>query len=85
MTTTYSLVNAPVLARDLARHPHGPGVAADLLRALALDEAALVELDTVRVSSDAARRRAAVTERMAIEPRALQVLAAAALAIGEAR
>ena len=45
--------------------------------ALALDEDALAELDMVRVSSDAARRRAAVTERMAIEPRALQVLAAA--------
>jgi hypothetical protein len=73
----YTLVNAPVLARDLVRHPRGAAVATDLLRALALDDDALASLDQVRVAADAQARRDAATVRMAAEPRALQVLAAA--------
>jgi len=73
----YTLVNVPVLARDLVRHPRGAAVATDLLRVLALDDEALVSLDQVRVATDAPTRRTSVMVRMAAEPRALQVLAAA--------
>jgi hypothetical protein len=72
----YSLVNIPCLMRDLARHPRGAGVAADLLRIAALDAEAFGSLDRVRSAADAPGRREALRQRMQIEPRALQVLAA---------
>ena len=76
MSGVYSLVNVPCLVRDLSRHPRGAGLAADLLRAAALDQAAFSSLDTVRLAADAATRRDALAEQMRVEPRALQVLAA---------
>ena len=76
MSGVYSLVNVPCLVRDLSRHPRGAGLAADLLRAAALDPAAFSSLDTVRLAADAATRRDALAEQMRVEPRALQVLAA---------
>jgi hypothetical protein len=77
MSGVYSLVNVPCLVRDLARHPRGAGLAVDLLRAAALDTDAFAALDRVRAPVDALSRREALAARMRIEPRALQVLAAA--------
>jgi hypothetical protein len=74
--SVYSLVNVPCLLRDLGRHPRGAGLAADLLRIAALDVDAFASLDRVRVAADAPMRREALAQRMRIEPRALQVLAA---------
>ena len=77
MSGVYSLVNVPCLVRDLARHPRRAAVALDLLRAAALDADAFAALDRVRIAVDAPARREALADRMRIEPRALQVLAAA--------
>ena len=77
MSGAYSMVNVPCLVRDLARHPRGSELAMDLLRAAALGPAELASLDVVRVAADAAVRREALATRMSLEPRALQVLAAA--------
>ena len=76
MSGAYSMVNVPCLARDLARHPRGAALASDLLRAAALGPEQYVDLDAVRVAADAAQRRAQLAERMTLQPRALQVLAA---------
>lgn len=76
MSGVYSLVNIPCLMRDLARHPRGAGLATDLLRAAALDADAFASLDRVRIAADAPARREALAQRMQIEPRALEVLAA---------
>lgn len=76
MSGAYSLVNVPCLARDLTRHPRGAALATDLLRAAALGPDEYAALDRVRVAADAPSRRAALSARMAMQPRALQVLAA---------
>jgi hypothetical protein len=74
--SVYSLVNVPCLLRDLGRHPRGSGLATDLLRIAALDGDAFASLDRVRVAADASGRRDALAQRMRVEPRALQMLAA---------
>ena len=76
MSGAYSMVNVPCLARDLIRHPRGGELATDLLRAAALGPEQFASLDRVRVAVDAPVRREALANRMSIEPRALQVLAA---------
>ena len=76
MSGVYSMVNVPCLARDLVRHPRGSELATDLLRATALGPAEFASLDAVRISADAPVRREALATRMALEPRALHVLAA---------
>ncbi|HET7312441.1 MAG TPA: hypothetical protein VFJ17_14060 [Mycobacteriales bacterium] len=76
MSGAYSMVNVPCLARDLSRHPRGAALATDLLRAAALGPDQYVDLDRVRVAVDAPSRRQELAARMALQPRALQVLAA---------
>jgi hypothetical protein len=76
MSGLYSFVNVPCLIRDLSRHSRGGGLATDLLRIAALDAEAFASLDRVRTAADASSRRHALAQRMSIEPRALQVLAA---------
>jgi hypothetical protein len=77
MSGVYSLVNVPCLVRDMARHPRGGALAADLLRATALGPAEFASLERLRVVPGAAQRRAELVERSQAAPRALQVLAAA--------
>jgi hypothetical protein len=76
MSGVYTMVNAPCLARDLARHPRGGAVATDLLRAAALTPGGFAALDTARLAADAPARRDSLAARMRLQPRALQVLAA---------
>jgi hypothetical protein len=75
----YSLVNVATLVRDLARHERAAQVATELLRAFALDEAALDSLETTGTydAAAAAVRRTQVLADDRDRPRALQVLAAA--------
>jgi hypothetical protein len=74
----YSLVNVATLVRDLARHERAALVATELLRAFALDEAALDSLEaTAYDAASAAARRARALAEDRDRPRALQVLAAA--------
>src|SRR5438270_10640183 len=74
----YSLVNVATLVRDLARHERAAQVATELLRAFALDEAALDSLEqTAYDETAAAVRRTRVLADDREQPRALQVLAAA--------
>jgi hypothetical protein len=59
----YSMVNLAALVRDVARHPRAAALADDLLRVLALDEAALADLERVRWNALAqATRRVEVAE-----------------------
>ena len=76
MSGAYSMVNVPCLARDLVRHPRGSELATDLLRIAALGPAEFASLDEVRISVDAPVRRQELADRMSLQPRALQVLAA---------
>ena len=74
----YSLVNVATLVRDLARHERAAQVATDLLRAFALDAAALDALDSCDFDATAAAaHRTRVLADDGARPRALQVLAAA--------
>src|SRR5947209_4663303 len=74
----YSLVNVATLVRDLARHERAVQVATELLRAFALDDAALDSLQNAAYDATAAAaRRAQVLAEDRDRPRALQVLAAA--------
>ena len=74
----YSLVNVATLVRDLARHERAAEVATELLRAFALDAAALDSLETMAYDAPAAAaRRAQVLSDDSSRPRALAVLAAA--------
>src|SRR3954468_22861433 len=74
----YSLVNVATLVRDLARHERAAQVATELLRAFALDAAALDSLEaTAYDAAAAAVRRTQVLADDRDRPRALQVLAAA--------
>jgi hypothetical protein len=74
----YSLVNVATLVRDLARQERAGQVASELLRAFALDDAALDSLESAAYDADsAAVRRTAVLAEDGARPRALQVLAAA--------
>src|SRR3954467_3393151 len=74
----YSLVNVATLVRDLARHERAAEVATELLRAFALDAAALDSLEgTAYDAGAAAVRRTQVLSDDASRPGALQVLAAA--------
>src|SRR5436305_1034452 len=73
----YSLVNVATVVRDLARHPDAPRVVDDLLRAFALDGAALAAIDAAPLDeAERARVRAAVAADLRGRPRALDVLAA---------
>jgi membrane-associated phospholipid phosphatase len=71
----YSLVNVAVAVRDLARHPRGAAVAADLLHVLALDEPAFAELDMTPLEATEDVRRAAALAQVEAELRALPLLA----------
>src|SRR3954469_9798304 len=74
----YSLVNVATLVRDLARHERAAEVATELLRAFALDSAALDSLDAMAYDAPAAAvRRTELLSGDASRPRALAVLAAA--------
>src|SRR3954469_6092098 len=74
----YSLVNVATLVRDLARHERAADVATELLRAFALDAAALDSLETMAYDAPAAAaRRAQVLHHDSSRPRAIAVLAAA--------
>jgi len=74
----YSLVNVATLVRDLARHERASQVATELLRAFALDAAALDSLEGTAYDAPAAAvRRTQVLADDSRRPRALQVLAAA--------
>src|SRR3954447_21830317 len=74
----YSLVNVATLVRDLARHERAAEVATELLRAFALDSAALDSLDVTEYDAPAAAvRRTELLSDDASRPRALAVLAAA--------
>ena len=50
----YSLVNVATLVRDLARHERGAQVATELLRAFALDDAAVESLEGTSYDATAA-------------------------------
>jgi hypothetical protein len=75
----YSLVNAPVLAYDLVRHPSGPGVCAVLMRILRLTESDLPML--AEQYADDEERKSAWAEVGAVcdaAPRMVGVLASVA-------
>ena len=73
----YSLVNVATLVRDLGRHEHATQVATELLRAFALDEAALTSLEAMAYDEQSsADRRARVLAEESDRPSAFAVLAA---------
>ena len=51
MSGVYSLVNAPCLVRDVARHPRAGALASELLRIAALGPEQLAALDRLRVTA----------------------------------
>jgi hypothetical protein len=73
----YSLVNVAVVVRDLSRHQHGVALAADLLHVLALDDAALAELDALAPPPDAGVLRRPLIESVSVQAPALQLMATA--------
>jgi hypothetical protein len=75
----YSTVNVPLVARDLARLPHGAAVAGVLLDVLALDVRGLRRLDALARTDDQRATRAAqrelLLEHVRAQAPALEVLA----------